>query len=231
MKLELKGQRPGTLQETTLYAMKASAAFSLLDLLIALVCLVVASTFILPQIARPRGCSARMNCVNNLKQIGLSFRCWALDNNDQYPMRTSVTNEGCMEMPLSRMLYRSFAAISNELSTPKLLVCPEDSSRSMADSFDALTARNVSYFLGMDASDTNANMFLAGDDNILIHDLAAKPGLLNLTTNSRIALSQARHRSQGNIGLADGSVLQVSSGRLAEALRNTGSATNRLLIP
>jgi hypothetical protein len=51
----------------------------------------------------------RINCVNNLKQIGLAFRIWAGDNNEKYPT--------------------SLVVMSNELSTTKILVCPSDKAR------------------------------------------------------------------------------------------------------
>ena len=67
--------------------------------------------------------------------------------------------------------------ISNELSTPKVLVCPSDE-RSAQTNFsmqvgDASTVQGqyfnnweVSYFLGIDASENNPQMILAGDRNI-----------------------------------------------------------------
>jgi prepilin-type processing-associated H-X9-DG protein len=84
-------------------------------------------------------------------------------------------------------------------------------------------------------------MFLAGDDNLLVGGQAGyyggvngapvKPGLLSLWTNSPVAWADSRHRKQGNVGLADGSVQGFSSSKLAEGLRNTGVVTNRLVFP
>ena len=51
----------------------------------------------------------RIQCVNNLKQIGLAFRIWGGDNKDKYPT--------------------SLVVMSNELSTTKILVCPSDKAR------------------------------------------------------------------------------------------------------
>src|ERR1700690_2770460 len=38
-----------------------------------------------------------MYCVNNLKQIGLSFRTWALDNDGKFPFNVSTNAGGTME--------------------------------------------------------------------------------------------------------------------------------------
>jgi hypothetical protein len=51
----------------------------------------------------------RIQCVNNLKQLGLAMRVWAGDNNDKYPT--------------------SLVVMSNELSTVKILICPGDKAR------------------------------------------------------------------------------------------------------
>lgn len=64
-------------------------------------------------------------CINNLKQFGLAVRVWALDNNDSNP-----PNVVCM---------------SNELSTPKILVCPADTNRQAAADFFSFSMANCSY--------------------------------------------------------------------------------------
>ena len=64
-------------------------------------------------------------CVNNLKQMGLSVRVWAIDNADVSPP--------------------DMLSMSNELSTPKILVCPADHGRQKADSFASYTPANCSY--------------------------------------------------------------------------------------
>jgi hypothetical protein len=80
--------------------------------------------------ARERADSIR--CVNNLKQIGLAVKLWALDHQDVFP-----TNFLCM---------------SNELNTPKILACPSDTNRVVATSFSSYTDANCSYefFFGSD---------------------------------------------------------------------------------
>jgi hypothetical protein len=64
-------------------------------------------------------------CINNLKQFGLAVRVWALDNNDSNP-----PNVVCM---------------SNELSTPKILVCPADTNRPVATDFFSFSMANCTY--------------------------------------------------------------------------------------
>jgi hypothetical protein len=65
-------------------------------------------------LAEARKREERIKCVNNLKMIGLAARIWA--NDDTY--KTG--------------LPKDFLTMTNELSTPRVLICPSDSSRPQA---------------------------------------------------------------------------------------------------
>ena len=41
--------------------------------------------------------SSRLGCDNNLKQIGLAFRTWAIDNDGRFPFNVSTNTGGTME--------------------------------------------------------------------------------------------------------------------------------------
>ena len=93
------------------------------------------------------------DCVNNLRQIGLAFRVFAIDNGGRFPFNLSTKSGGTLELcQRGSDGFDSNAAIhfqlaSNELSTPRLLVCPKDHSRKPAATFSLLTAVNVTYRL------------------------------------------------------------------------------------
>ena len=65
---------------------------------------------------------------------------------------------------------------------------------------------NVSYFVGMDANETNAQMVLSGDRNLGVAGVPVAHGLLEVTPKSVVTWSKAMHNMKGNIALADGSV-------------------------
>jgi hypothetical protein len=50
----------------------------------------------------------RIECVNNLKQIGLAYRLWAEDNGGKFPMEISVTNGGTMGLGEGRNTWINF---------------------------------------------------------------------------------------------------------------------------
>ena len=121
--------QPGPRMKTQ-HASRATGGFTGWDLLICVVTVVLAAGFLLPMIARPKpGRSKRIACVSNLKQIGLAFRMWSNDNGEKFPMQSSVfsTNGGSMEFNFTGEVWRHYLVLSNELSNPKILVCPMDS--------------------------------------------------------------------------------------------------------
>lgn len=207
-------------------------ALTLTDLLVVVlilfVLLVVAVSF-LPE-PRLKKKTARVQCINNLKQVGLAYRIWAGDNNDKFPMEVSITNGGAAE-EAAQSCWINYLVMANELSTPKILVCPADEDHFPATNFSTgISRKNISYFVGLDATTIFPAAILSGDDNLTINANPAGSGVLWLEGRSSICWSTNRHRV-GNIGFADGSVEMPHSLSLSNYLSKTGLATNRLAIP
>lgn len=79
----------------------------------------------LQAIAEAREKAWRVECVNHLKQLGIAVRQWAMDHNLAFPP--------------------DILSMSNELNTPKILVCPADTSRQPASDWNSFTSGNCSY--------------------------------------------------------------------------------------
>lgn len=125
-----------------------------------------------------------------------------------------------------------FLVMSNELSTPKLLCCPNDRERVTATTFGGLSNSNISYFTGADVRrDDDARLILSGDSNFEIGGKPVKSGLLSVWTNDPIAWTTSRHKGAGYVGFADGSAQQEDKASLQSCFTRTGIATNRLAIP
>jgi prepilin-type processing-associated H-X9-DG protein len=214
------------------FSKKRNHALTLVEVLVivfVLACLVAIS---LPRLAAAKRNSPGPWCINNLKQISLAARIWASDNDDKYPFEISVTIGGTMELNHGRNAWMNFLVMSNELSTPKVLICPQDAKHlPAASNFSAQLAGHVSYFVGLDAKERHPQLILSGDDNLEIGGIPAKPSYLELSTNAPITWSADRHKSCGNIVFADGSVQQLTTNGLQRSFYQTGLATNRLAIP
>jgi type II secretory pathway pseudopilin PulG len=206
-------------------------AFTLVMLLVVIAVLALLAAMLLPALARAKTQSTQIQCANNLKQCGLAFRLWEGDNDDKYPMAVPTATGGTKEFDTGADTFRHFQVMSNELSTPKILVCPADT-RAAADNFVRLKNQNVSYFVGLDANDANPQMLLDGDRNITADNAPVK-GILKLVPGQRVSWTQAMHDDQGNVGLSDGSVQGCSNSALQEALQNTGNPANtwRISLP
>jgi prepilin-type processing-associated H-X9-DG protein len=216
---------------------KRCSALTLIEVLMVIVAVMIITAVVLPSLSlapRGHGNSLRIRCVNNQKQIGLAYRVWEGDNGDKFPMVISETNGGTMEFITGANAWRHFQVMSNELSTPKILVCPTESyqERLFATNFTFLNNSNISFFVGVDVTndETNPTMILSGDHNIT-NGMSVKNGLLELTTNQLAGWTAEMHNKVGNILLADGSVQQASGTGLRSAVGNTGLATNRLQMP
>jgi len=151
--------------------------------------LVVVVALLLPALlSHGEGHAWPINCVNNLKGVGLAFRVWEGDNGDKCPMFVSVTNGGAMELVATGNVALCFQVMSNELSTPKILHCPDDRVNVASNLFVGLTSSDISYFLGADVTNqTNPQMILSGDDNFEIDGIPVKSGLLEISRNTPIA--------------------------------------------
>ena len=207
-------------------------ALTLVELLVVVFVLAVLAAMFLPALAAAKRKTSKIGCVNNLKQIGLTYRLWSGDNNDKYPMEISITNGGTMELLSTADVWKTFQVMSNELSTPKILICPDDLTHSTyATNFSDDLKNKISYFVGVDSTTNSSSTFLSGDDNFEINGTPVKSCLLELSTNTPIAWSATRHKFSGNILLADGSVQSVTIAGLSNLVRQTGLATNRLAIP
>lgn len=207
------------------------SGYTLIEILAVIAILAILMTILLPALAKQKNKKLQIDCANNLKQVDLSFRLWPPDSSDAFQMARSTNYGGTKEFVPTSEVFRHFQTMSNELGTPKILVCPADEGRKPAENFVNLNNANLSYFVGADASQELPGSFLSGDRNIT-NSFIPQNGMLELTTNQTVGWTQEIHKRKGNIALADGSVQQCNSVQLqTNFLANSGLITNRILLP
>ncbi len=216
---------------TFLSRFRKSRAFTVLELMVIIGTVLLLAALLLPVLSSARRKGGGICCNCNLKQIGISFRLWEGDNNDRFPMQFYTNATGGLKFADATNGFRYFQTMSNELSTPKVLVCPNDRTRTPAKDFAIVFGNtNLSYFVGLDVNDSRPAMFLAGDRNIT-NGTPLKNGLLTLTANKPSGWTMEIHRGSGNIGLTDGSVQYYESTTLNHAAVTSGTNVMRLLMP
>lgn len=209
-------------------ANRKTAALTLTEVLIVIVALLLLAAMFLPALAAAKRKSSKISCINTLRQIGISYRMWGDDHYEKLPMQVSVTNYGAMESVLEGDVAACFRVMSNTLDNPILLICPADANRVPATNFESLSNSNISYFVNIDAVDTQPQSLLSGDDNLIVNGKRVQSGILNLRHGDSLAWTKERHKGGGNILMGDGSAQQATSDELASVAR---LATNRLAIP
>jgi hypothetical protein len=147
----------------------ATAGLVLGYISVVIVPIAILSAMLLPALSQAKGRAQEISCQNNMKQIGLAFRTWAIDNGDQLPFNVSTNKGGTLELCVvgsdgfDRNAAFHFQVMSNELSTPKILVCPADTKKLSALDFLNLQPANVSYQVrsGTNITETNPQEILA----------------------------------------------------------------------
>jgi len=204
-------------------------AFTLLEgLVVGAVVLLLLAIF-LPALAASKRKSSKLGCNNSLKEVGIAFRIWEGDNGDKYPMAVPAALGGAQELIATGNVTACFQVMSNELANPRILICPNDTHHTYATNFENLGHSNVSYFIGLNATEDNPQSPLSGDANLVLDGRPVPAGILNLWTNN-VGWTLDRHGGFGNVVLGDGSVQTVRQIGFTSSA-GTYMATNCIVLP
>jgi competence protein ComGC len=226
-----------------------SPAFTRVELLATIAAVSILLAIVLPALANDRARSSRVICANNLRQIGAGFQVWANDHNDTLPQETEIIEGGTRTHPLAANVWLHLAWISNELTTPKIFLCPSDSGQA-AEDFTGNPAkgyvhpnfrnRGTTYFLSYRAAAFyhHADAPIAGDRNISNIGISGCPqfnvGLIIPLVASRgtVRWTGGLHEQNGNVLIWDGRVAQANSENLQRLFTmDTDNAIKHVITP
>jgi prepilin-type N-terminal cleavage/methylation domain-containing protein len=216
--------KPSRITEPAKFARRA---FTLIELLVVIAIIAILAALLLPALGRSKAEAKITQCISNNREVAVGLRLWANDNDGKFTWQVDMADGGSKDSP---EWIDHFRACSNELTTMKVLVCPVDKAKTVADQWSGSGGLdNVSYFAGTTAEESNPQALLIGDNNML-----GGGGGIDIYWNTAVGTSidatwdQTVHVNRGVITLSDGSVRMTTTPVLRELILTvlTSGATN-----
>ena len=134
------------------YYHRSRQAFTLTELLVVIAVVAILAFTLLPAIAASKSKAQKINCINNLKQVGFAYNSWQGANSGRLPQAITAALGGASDYcshggnaanngTPATIAYNPgmvYMVMSNYLVNPRLLFCP-------ADTIHSGSATNYSY--------------------------------------------------------------------------------------
>ena len=197
---------------------RRTAGFTLVEMLVVIAIISLLAALLLPVLAQAKARAKRIQCVGNLREIGVADHVFENEHGGKLPTQTSTNDGGASELvtaayQVSGPFYYSSSflrPLAGELGAPGLFACPADLERWPAANFNAFANTNLSYSVGLVADANNPGAILLADRSLPAR-LKNRFGTFGEVPCPNPFWSGA-HGQAGNILLADGHVDESYNG-------------------
>lgn len=227
MNAQTIASRPGT-----------EAGFTRIELAALLGALLLLLCVAYPLLAVTRVDTARVLCLNNLRQIGQAYGGWKNEHNDAMPQHVDYNSGGVKNHPARQSTWFHYFVLSNHLATPQPLACPADRRVLVAEDWSdrpgrglagpiGLGERAISYFVGLHGLPEYPTEFIAGD-YCLAGERTEGCGVAGVqaesmdVANAQIARTNYVHPAVGNLLFNDGRAVSATAAQLKAHAQTTG---------
>jgi prepilin-type N-terminal cleavage/methylation domain-containing protein/prepilin-type processing-associated H-X9-DG protein len=117
-------------------ALPSPSAFTLIELLVVIAIIAILAGMLLPTLGKAKARAERLKCTSQMKQIGVAFNLFLVDNNDQNPPAVYRTGDYQYQWTWDDMLHKYIGGkstkadlmlgITDGKGCPKILQCPAD---------------------------------------------------------------------------------------------------------
>ena len=209
------------------------SAFTLLEMLLVVVIITILAVLFLPVLSKAKGRAKQIECLSQLKQVGLAAQQFTHDHGGRFPFQVPVKEGGTLELVQAaagfgdvQYAFRHFQALSNDLEIPKLLGCPADRRiTTNAVTFSSLRNEHISYFIAVTAEYSRPDSLLAGDRNIIARG-GNSGSILRIAADTQVAWTSEGHEYKGNLLFAGGHVERTGNAGLKVAMQNPTGPVN-----